>query len=112
MHPRSPASRPCDLIYAPEIRYLDEILPGLRSTLASSSIQAQRAIMASGGGVGILPCFMSEGLVLVLGDAIALERRLWLGTHREVHGTARGKAVCAWLRQLVRDHQDDPMPFG
>ena len=43
-----------DLIYAPELRYLDEILPGLRPRLASSSIRAQREVIAAGGGVGVL----------------------------------------------------------
>ena len=65
-----------DLIFAPELRYLDEVLPGLTPTLASSSIQAQRAIVAAGGGVGVLPCFMAEGLLRVLPDAPPIERRL------------------------------------
>lgn len=101
-----------DLIFAPELRYLDEVLPGLTPTLASSSIQAQRAIVAAGGGVGVLPCFMAEGLVRVLPDAPPIERRLWLSTHRDVHDTARGRAVRAWLRQLVADRRADLLPFA
>lgn len=90
-----------DLIFTPELRYLDEVLPGLVPTLASSSIQAQRAIIAAGGGVGVLPCFMAGGLERVLADTVLIERRFWLSTHREVHGTARARAVRAWLQQLV-----------
>lgn len=100
-----------DLIFAPELRYLDEVLPGLTPTLASSSIQAQRAIVASGGGVGVLPCFMAGGLVRVLPNAPPIERRFWLNTHRDVHDTARGRAVRAWLRQLVADRRADLLPF-
>ena len=90
-----------DLIYASELRYLDEILPGLTPTLASSSIQAQRAMIAAGGGIGVLPCFLGEGLIRVLAADVLIERRFWLSTHREVHGTARMRVVRDWLRRLV-----------
>lgn len=89
-----------DLIYAPELRYLDEILQGLTPRLASSSIVAQRAIIASGGGVGVLPCFMADGLTRLLPGDIVIERRFWLSTHRDVHDTARLKAARAWLKDL------------
>ena len=36
-----------DLIYAPELRYLDEVQPGLAPHVASSSIRAQREIIAA-----------------------------------------------------------------
>ena len=101
-----------DLIYSPELRYLDEILPGLTPTIASSSIQAQRAIVTGGGGIGVLPCFMASGLVQVLDGQVLLERRFWLSTHRDVHDTARGKAVRNWLRALVADRKHDLQPYG
>jgi len=93
-----------DLIYAAELRYLDEILPGLTPVLASSSIQAQRQMIKSGGGVGVLPCFLAGGLVRLLPDAVLLERRFWLCTLPEVHDTARMRAVTRWLRQHVLDN--------
>lgn len=88
-----------DLIYAPELRYLDEVKPGLTPHLASSSIRAQRDIIAGGGGVGVLPCFLAEGLERVLPDVL-LQRRFWLSTHREVHDTARLRAVRGWVKAL------------
>jgi len=100
-----------DMIFTPELRYLDEVLPGLTPTLASSSIQAQRAIIAGGGGVGVLPCFLAAGLVRVLPDARPIERRFWLSTHRDVHDTARGKAVRGWLRDLVATRRPELLPF-
>ena len=90
-----------DLIYAPELRYLDEVRPGLKPKLASSSLQAQRAIIAAGGGIGVLPCFLSAGLSRVLPDAILIERRFWLSISIEVHETARIRAVRNWLFDLV-----------
>jgi DNA-binding transcriptional LysR family regulator len=101
-----------DLIYASELRYLDEILPGLTPTLASSSIQAQRAMIAAGGGVGVLPCFMAEGLTRVLADAVLLERRFWLSTHGEVHDTARMRVVRNWLRALAQESLPRLVPFA
>jgi len=90
-----------DLIYTSELRYLDEVLPNLAPTLSSSSIQAQRAIIAAGGGIGVLPCFMADGLVRQLASEVLIERRFWLSTHADVHDTARIRAVRTWLRELV-----------
>ena len=90
-----------DQIYAPELRYLEEIDPALRPRLASTSLRAQRRILAAGGGIGVLPCFMAEGLVRVLIAEVRLTRRLWISTHRDVAATARVRAVRNWLKALV-----------
>src|SRR6202042_2152821 len=90
-----------DQIYAPELRYLEEISPGLRTRLASSSLRAQLEIIAAGGGLGVLPCFMGGGLVRVLPDVLTLRRRFWLSTHREVAMTARVRAVRNWMKRLA-----------
>lgn len=100
-----------DLIYAPELRYLDEILPGLTPRLASSSIGAQREIVAGGGGIGVLPCFMAQDLVRVLPDQVLLERRFWLSTHRDVHDTARLRAVRTWIKALCATAADRLAPY-
>jgi len=93
-----------DLIYAPELRYLDEVRPGLRPSLSSSSINAQQKIIAAGGGIGILPCFLAGDLVRVLPEVV-LTRRFWISTHREVASTARVRAVRDWLKKLVVEHR-------
>jgi DNA-binding transcriptional LysR family regulator len=91
-----------DLLYAPELRYLDEVHPHLRAALASSSIRAQEEIVRAGGGVAVLPCFMAAGLTRILKPKVKLERRFWLSTHRDVAETARVRQVCDWLRALVK----------
>ncbi len=91
-----------DLIYAPQLRYLNEIHPGLRPALTSSSIRAQREIIAAAGGIGVLPCFMSEGLSRVLPDEVLLKRQFWISTHLDVAGTSRARAVRSWIADLVR----------
>lgn len=100
-----------DLIYAPELRYLDEIRPGLKPRLASSSLQAQRAIVEAGGGIGVLPCFLAKGLTRILPDEVLIERRFWLSTHREVHETARMRVVRNWLFDLVAANAERLAPY-
>ena len=94
-----------DQIYAPELRYLDEVCPGLTPSLASSSINAQREMIASGGGIGVLPCFLGEGLVRVLAAEVRLTRRFWIATLREVAATARVRAIRAWMKGLVEEER-------
>jgi DNA-binding transcriptional LysR family regulator len=98
-----------DLIYAAELRYLQAVAPRLTCRLSSSSIRAQREIVAAAGGVGILPCFMAEGLIRVL-PHIRLRRQFWLSSHRDGADTARVRAVRAWLKELVRQRADLLVP--
>ena len=91
-----------DQIYAPELRYLEEINPALRTRLASSSLRAQRQMIGAGGGIGVLPCFMAAGLERVLAREVRLTRRFWISTHRDVAATARVRAVRNWLKALVQ----------
>jgi DNA-binding transcriptional LysR family regulator len=99
-----------DLIYAPELNYLAEIGPGLRTTLSSSSIRAQREIIEAGGGVGVLPCFMSSGLTRVMPAQVRIKRRFWLSTHHDVTDVARVRAVVGWLRKLVKAKASKLLP--
>jgi DNA-binding transcriptional LysR family regulator len=100
-----------DLIYAPELRYLEEIGVENRPSIASSSIRAQREIIASGGGVGVLPCFLADGLVPVLSKAVLLTRRFWMSTHADVSGSARMRTVRRWMMELVASNQNRLAPF-
>jgi DNA-binding transcriptional LysR family regulator len=99
-----------DLLYAEELRYLEELTPNLRPTLASSSIRAQHEIIANGGGVGVLPCFLAGANLKRLLPSLRLTRRLWLGAHRDVADNARTKAVVRWLKETVAARRADLMP--
>lgn len=101
-----------DLLYASELRYLDEVKPGLRPTLSSSSIRAQRAIIAADGGIGVLPCFLASGLERVLPDDVLLTRRFWLGTHRDVADTARIRVLRDWMGELARRKRAELSPYA
>jgi DNA-binding transcriptional LysR family regulator len=99
-----------DLIYAPQLRYLQEIHPDLTPHLSSSSIRAQREIIASGAGIGVLPCFMADGLTRLLPEVL-ITRAFWLGIHRDVAGTARARAVRTWIEMVVQSRRPALAPY-
>lgn len=101
-----------DLIYAPELRYLDEIHPDLPIALRSSSINAQHRIIAAGAGIGVLPCFIGDAdptLVPVL-PATRITRAFWLVTHQDTHRLARIEAGRAWILAAVQAHRARLLP--
>ena len=94
-----------DILYAPELDYLGEIEPGLRANVRSSSILAQRRMIAGGAGVGVLPCFLAAGdpaLVRVRLDQV-IARAFWLALHRDVAPQPRIRAFIDWLDTEVRE---------
>ncbi|HEY0595741.1 LysR family transcriptional regulator [Sphingopyxis sp.] len=94
-----------DILYAPELDYLGEIEPGLRATVRSSSILAQRRMIAGGAGVGVLPCFLAAGdpaLVRVRPEQV-IARAFWLALHRDVAPQPRIRAFIDWLDAEVRE---------
>jgi len=103
-----------DLLYAPELRYLDEVHPGLRAGLTSSSIRAQLEIIAAGGGIGILPSFLVAKSALplkpVLRDAVRITRSFWISARRDVQETQRVRAVRSWIRDIVKTEQGLLLP--
>lgn len=93
-----------DLLYAPELNYLDEVQPGLTPRIRSSSINAQHQLVAAGVGIGVLPCFIGDAdnnLNVVLPD-VKIERHFWLVTHKDNRTLERVKAGKDWLLKITR----------
>lgn len=102
-----------DLIYAPQLRYYDEVLSGLSPTLCSPSILAQLAMTASGAGVAILPDFMARrqtGLRALLTDAIQVQRTFWLAVHEDVYDFARVRSMIDFLVDTMRANEQRLSP--
>ena len=92
-----------DLIYSSQLRYLDEVLPGLSPQLCSPSIVAQAHMIAAGAGLGILPTFLANKhpqLRRVLEPEIRVDRTFWLAIHEDVASLARIRAVRDFLVDL------------
>lgn len=95
-----------DLIYSSQLRYFDELLPGLRPQLCSPSILAQFEMVASGAGLGILPAFMAQkapGLVHLLPRDISVKRSFWLAVHEDVAGLTRNRVMGDFLANVLAD---------
>lgn len=101
-----------DLLYAPELRYLDEIHTNLPVTLRSSSINAQHQLISAGSGIGVLPCFIGDAdprLVPVL-PAQRIIRSFWLVTHKDTQQLARIRAGRDWIVQTVEANSAALLP--
>lgn len=89
-----------DLIYSAQLRYFDELLPGLTPHLCSPSIVAQLEMVRASAGLGILPVFMAAGypeLVNLLPEDIDVKRTFWLAIHQDVASLTRNKLMTEFL---------------
>ena len=95
-----------DLIYSAQLRYFDEVLPGLSPDLCSPSILAQFEMVSAGAGVGILPAFMARRnpkLQRLLADDIHVERAFWLAIHEDVASLTRNRLLSDFMVRLLHD---------
>lgn len=97
-----------DLVYAPQLPYLNQMLPQARIRFRSSSVNAQFAAVEAGLGLGILPSYMTlrSGLKPVLCDQINGKFSIWLSTHRDLRHVRRISAVWDWLVALVDEDRE------
>ncbi|WP_341209657.1 LysR family transcriptional regulator [uncultured Sphingomonas sp.] len=96
-----------DLLYSPELRFVDDVGSRPAPTLRSSSINAQARLIATGAGVGVLPHFIGGALpdlVRVLPE-VTIHRTFWLVTHRDTRQLRRVRAFSSWLTGLVTKHR-------
>ncbi|MEZ5709143.1 MAG: LysR family transcriptional regulator [Blastomonas sp.] len=96
-----------DFIYAPELRYLQELDLSAEPALRSSSINAQAAMIASAGAIGVLPCFLAgrdSHFVRLLPD-IGIERAFWLAVHRDIAALPHIRAYIDWLVAICQSEQ-------
>ncbi len=97
-----------DLIYSPQLRYFEDILPGLTPRICSPSIVAQYELTRSGAGLCILPRFIAskcDQLVPVLADQVKVERSFWLVTHEDVSEFVRIQRLSDFLASEVNAAQ-------
>lgn len=89
-----------EMIFAPGLDYLGEVLPGLRASIKSSSVFNQLAAARNHLGIAVLPHYIAvkyPELRIVLPDEVTLTRSYWLTCHRDVRAMRRARAVIAFL---------------
>lgn len=94
-----------DLIFTPELDYLDEVSKGLRPRLQSSNLVAQMQAALAGAGVCIMPYFVAsqdQRLLPVLPDAVSIVRSFWLIVHADLKEVARIRATMDFLVREVK----------
>lgn len=92
-----------DFIYAPELNYLDEVVPGLAPRFRSTSINAQARMTAAGAGIAVLPCFIgdSEGGIVRILPEVEIRRSFWLVTHQDTRNVPRIRRATDWLAEIA-----------
>lgn len=89
-----------DLIFTPELDYLDEIAKGLRAQVQSSSVLAQMNAVVSGAGIGVIHHFMAADeprLVPVLPETVSITRSFWMLVHADLKDVARVRAIVDFI---------------
>ncbi|WP_246792267.1 LysR family transcriptional regulator [Burkholderia perseverans] len=97
-----------DLVFSPELLYLERVIPGAHSNLSTTSIVAQYHAALQGTALAILPCFMAEPdprLVAVLPDEVSLIRHFWLCCREDIRGLRRISALWNFLRRAAEINQ-------
>jgi DNA-binding transcriptional LysR family regulator len=94
-----------DLIFSPELDYLDEVAKGLRAQIQSSSVIAQKNAVAAGAGIGVIHHFMAHGepgLIPVLPETVSITRSFWLLVHADLKDVARVRAIVDFVVRETR----------
>ncbi|WP_298126846.1 LysR family transcriptional regulator [Brevundimonas sp.] len=94
-----------DLLYAPELDYMQAPDVDIRVALQSSNLIAQLQAALAGAGLCVLPDFIAArepGLTRVLPRDVGLQRSLWLVVHADLKSLARIRAVMSMILEEVR----------
>ncbi|MGY6568695.1 MAG: LysR family transcriptional regulator [Salinarimonas sp.] len=102
-----------DLIFTPELDYLDEVSKGMRAKLQSSSLVAQMQAALAGAGVVILPYYVAASdsrLIQILPEKATFTRSYWLIVHADLKDIARIRATMDFLVREVKSARQEFLP--
>jgi DNA-binding transcriptional LysR family regulator len=94
-----------DLLYAPELDYMQAPDVEIHVRLKSSNLIAQLQATLAGAGLCVLPDFIAAdhpSLRQVLPGLVGLTRSLWLVTHQDLKALARIRAVTDFMVSEVK----------
>lgn len=98
-----------DLVFAPELRYMEAVGKDLTAGFRSTSLVAQRQAILAGAGIGVLPKFIAnedDRLVPILGKEFRLIKTFWLLIHEDIRGLARVRKTADFITECVRSQRD------
>jgi DNA-binding transcriptional LysR family regulator len=98
-----------DMVFAPELKYMDEFNARSPAQFRSSSTIAQMKVISAGNKIGILPNFMareSANLVPILTRDYSITGSLWLLTHQDTANLMRVRAVTDFLQEEAKKSKD------
>lgn len=98
-----------DLLYSPELDYMQAPDVDIHVSVQSSNLIAQLQATLAGAGLCVLPDFIAvrqPGLVRVLPETVHLERNLWLVVHADLKNLARIRVVTDMIVASVRADRD------
>lgn len=99
-----------DLLYAPELDYMQAPDVDIHVALKSSNLIAQLQATLAGAGLCVIPDFIARReptLIRVLPDGVGLERSLWLVTHQDLKNLARIRALTDFIVEAVKAARPD-----
>lgn len=99
-----------EMIFAPGLDYLGEVLPRIRASIKSSSIFNQLAAARNDMGIAVLPHYIAvkyPELRIILPQDVTLLRSYWLTCHRDVRAMRRERAVIGFLTDSLRARVSD-----
>ena len=102
-----------DLLYAPELDYMQAPDVDIHVRFKSSNLIAQLRAALAGAGLCVLPDFIAEretGLRRVLPGLVGLTRSLWLVTHQDLKNLARIRAVTDFIVSEVKASRGSFVP--
>lgn len=93
-----------DLLFDPELQFMDEIAKGLKPRFRSSTVVAQLNAVASGAGIGVIPFFMipeNHDLVRILPEW-SVTRDYWLQVNPDTRRLARVRTTIDFLVDRIK----------
>ncbi|MBP2230075.1 LysR family transcriptional regulator [Azospirillum agricola] len=96
-----------DLIFAPELDYI-EAIGTITPRIKSSSLVAQMKATLAGAGLCMLPAFIARSepaLVPVLQEEVTITRSFWLIVHEDMRSMARIAVAADFIAETVRREQ-------
>jgi len=94
-----------ELLYAPELDYMEAPDVDIHVAFKSSNLIAQLQACVAGAGLAVIPDFVAHGrpyLRRVLPDQVGLTREFHLVVHADLKAVARVRAVTDFITEAVR----------